>query len=170
MVLYNIIVTALAVLAFVGFSVIVWQVIRWVWMLVTKADVRNVTWDRIRSWPSNKWDLLPVVGVTYAIAIVLHWIAIALVLPKGQFMGVLSAEEVTSISFISYSPMLVIGMIYLVRSMHETYREIKMFWQSGTRNMKIGLAIGLTFILVGWIVFMIGDFIGWNDLLWFNRF
>ena len=166
--LYNIAATIFVVLFTAGLGVVVWQVFASTWRHLTNADLRRGVWDNVRKWPNNKWDLLPVIAVSYLIAVLAFMLGMILVLPKGRLAAAMSPGEFSAIFLFALAPMLIPFGIVVSRFLIETYTEIRLRWSIGTRRDRVKLAVGLSFLLVLWVVFYVGYLAGWDDSLWFN--
>ena len=167
-VLYSVFMTVFAILFLLGLVVTVWGSLAGGWKNLARKDLRYELREKIRSWPSSKWDLLPVIATTYLIATVVPLVTIMLMLPPARLAGAVSQEEFLAIFLVVVIPILLIFLAMLTRWAFEAYGEMKQRWTFGTRRERAKIAFGISFGLVAWVILVFGDLAGWNDVLWFN--
>ena len=168
-VIYSIFSTVFAILFLLGFLIAVGQLFKGSWQHLVRKDLRSELLRKVRKWPTSKWDLLPVIAITYFVATMLPMIAVIIVLPRGRLAGSISQEEFSSLFAIVFTPMMVIFLVMLGRWAVEAYRYMKQQWLSGTRRERITLATVTAFVLVAWVFMVVGELVGWDDLLWSNN-
>ena len=95
--LYNVLATALALLFLAGLVVGFWRLFTEGWKHIAKKDLRNDMREKIRRWPTSKWDLLPVIMGTYLLTVVLAMVALMLTVPRGYVAGIMSPEDVPNL-------------------------------------------------------------------------
>ena len=166
--LYSFFTTAFAVLFLLGFVFATWQLFANGWKLLTNEELQSDLRARIRSWPTSKWDLLPVIAATYVTATMLPLAAVRFVLPQGRLAGTISQEDFANIFLFVFTPMLLIFLVMLIRFAFDAYRDMKQRWVSGTPRERIALAALMAFGLVAWAFMVGGELAGWDDLLWMN--
>lgn len=165
-ILYSIFMTAFTALFMLGLVIAVWGSFAAGWKHLTRRELRDDLRENIRRWPSSKWDLLPVIGTTYVVAMMLPMVAALLVLPQERLVGVVAPDELASIFLVAFTPMIVIFAAMMLRLGFETYRDMKQRWTSGTRVERYTYAGTAVFVLVAWVFMMAGELAGWDDLLW----
>lgn len=167
-VIYNIFATVFAILFLLGLLIAFGQLLRGSWQYLVRKDLRSELFKKIRSWPTSKWDLLPVVATTYFVATMLPMVAAIILLPRGRLAGTISQEEVASLFAIAFTPMMVIFLVMLGRWAFEAYRGIRQQWLTGNQRERITIVAVMAFVLLGWSFLMVGELAGWNELTWAN--
>ena len=164
-ILYSIFATAFAVLFLVGLVASVVQLFAKGWKHLTIGELRRDLREKIRRWPTSKWDLLPVIATTYFVATMLPIVAMLLVLPQGRLGGIISQEEFANIFLVVFTPMMLIFFAILVQGAFEAYRDMKRQWVSGTRRERSTFVVVMACVLIAWAFMMVGELAGWDDLL-----
>ena len=167
-ILYSIFATAFAVLFLLGLVATAGQLLAKGWRHLTIKDLRNNLIEKVRTWPTSKWDLLPVIATTYFVATMLPLVAALLVLPEKQLVGVVTQKQFANMSLVVFTPMMVVFIVMMGRWAFEAYKEMTQRWASGTRSEKITFATSMASIMVAWVFMMAGDLAGWGDLLWMS--
>ena len=167
-ILYSIFMTAFAVLFLLGLVVAVWGLFAAGWKHLIRRELRDDLRENIRRWPSSKWDLLPVIGTTYVVATMLPMVAAQLVLPHGRLVGIFSPEELANIFLVVFTPMIVIFTVMMLRWGFEAYQDVKQRLVSGSRVERYAYIGTAAFVLVLWVFMVVGEFAGWDELLWMN--
>ena len=167
-ILYSIFMTAFTVLFMLGLVVAVWGLFAAGWKHLTRRELRADLRENIRRWPTSKWDLLPVIGTTYVVAMTLSIVTALLVLPQGRLVGVVSPEELATIFLVVFTPMVLIFAVMMLRWGFEAYQDMKQRWASGTRVERYPYVGATAFALVVWVFMVVGDLAGWDELLWMS--
>lgn len=76
MFLYQITLIIVGTLFFLGLVAAFFQVALGAWKHIAQKELRDELRQRIQSWPSSKWDLLPVIAFTYFTATTLSLIGL----------------------------------------------------------------------------------------------
>ena len=167
-ILYSIFMTAFTVLFMLGLLVAAWGLLAAGWKHLTRRELRADLRENIRRWPTSKWDLLPVIGTTYVVAMTLSMVAALLVLPQGRLVGVVSPEELATIFLVVFTPMILIFAVMMLRWGFEAYQDMKQRWASGTRVERYTYVGATAFALVVWAFMVVGELAGWDELLWMS--
>ena len=165
MLVYGVIVYAVAVLVLLGMILAAWLVCRQGWRVLTQEEVRRDSWEKVRQWPTSKWDLALPVTMAYSAGFMVPMITAMLVIPGGRLAGTVAPTEFLVIFWVAIAPLFVALMPFTGRSLLETYRDVKRRWVVGTRKQKTILAIVLIAAVLVLLMLMIGDLVGWDDML-----
>ena len=168
-ILYNIFMTAFTVLFLLGLVAAIWGLFATGWKHLMKRELRDDVREKIRKWPTSKWDLLPVIGTTYLVATMLPMVTAMLMLPRGRLIGVVSEEELANIFLVAFTPMMLIFAAMMLRWGFEAYPDMKQRWVTGTRRERYTYAGVAAFVLGVWVLMVAGELAGWDDMLWMNN-
>ena len=167
-ILYSIVVYAVSILLLLGLVLALWAVCRWGWSNLTEENMRRDTWARIRAWPASKWDLFLALAMAYVAGIMVLMIATMVVLPRGRIAGTMSPEEFLNIFWVSFAPFLIVTLIFVGRSIFDTYKDLKRRWAIGTSKQKAILAAGVIAFMAILVLLVSGDIAGWDEMLFAN--
>ena len=168
LVLYNMFMTAFLTLFLIGIILSVWESLSKGWKRLTRRELRNQLRESIAHWPSSKWDLVPVIVMTYFIATIVPLMGLTILLQRGQLSAAISPEDAQELALFIFMPFAFIFLVISVRLGLEAYRDFKIKWVSGTHQEKVIIVASVVLSILAWFAIMIGEITGWNDLLWFN--
>ena len=168
-ILYNIFMTAFTVLFLLGLVAAIWGLFATGWKHLTIRELRDDLREKVRKWPTSKWDLLPVIGTTYFVAAMLPMVTAMLMFPRGRLIGVVSGEELANIFLVAFTPMMLIFAAMMLRWGFEAYPDMKQRLVTGTRRERYTYAGLAAFVLGVWVLMVAGELAGWDDMLWMNN-
>ena len=166
--LYNFLATAITLLFLAGLVLGIWQLLKEGCKHIVVKELRAYSIEKIRSWPNSKWDIVWTLAIAYLLFIAVLTLTVTQVIPIGRVAGVISPEEAANIAVFMLMPLMLFIVPLLLRAMMEMFKDTKQRWRSGARRERITLAASMTFVLVGYGVVLLGDYAGWDHLLWFN--
>lgn len=167
-VIYNFLATAIVFLFLLAIVLAVWQSCRGGWHLVVKKERRQEIGEKIRQWPNSKWDVVWALAIAYSLLYMVLTVSVILVIPRERIAGVISPEEAARIMLFFLMPFLVLFLPLVARGVVQEFRATKKQWRSGTQRERIILVALATFVIVGYGAVLIGDYAGWDHLLWFS--
>ena len=164
-IIYNVIATAFTLLfglALVWFS---WKLIRGAWRLVSSHYERSNLWNRFQQWSPSKRDVLVVASFTWSTASVITSLAIQSQLPRGE----LTTDDLNDLLAISLLLFIIPLVIVLPLAIHDLFVNLKQEWRVATQGRKIMIASSILFVTVAYVLLIVGDYAGWDHLLWFSE-
>ena len=163
MFLYQIALIVVGTLFLLGLVVAFFQVALGGWKHIVHKELRDELWQRIQSWPSSKWDLLPVIAYAYLAATTLPLIVLIVSVPQGRFADVLTPDEARTLLLWVFAPLLLIFFVLFVRWAVEAFQEEKRRWIQGTRRERIIFVAAAVITLILGGILLVGDLAGWSD-------
>ena len=166
--LYNFLATAIVLIFLAGLALGFWLLLKEGWRHTTIKEVRDSTIEKICRWPTSKWDILWVLAIAYFLLLMALMLIITQVIPRERLVGVVSPEEAQNIAVYLIVPLLLIVLPLFLRGMVNMFRDTRRRLKSGTQREKVILSVSTAFALIAYGAVVIGDFAGWDHLLWFN--
>ena len=163
MVLYQIALIIVGTLFLLGLVVAFFQVALGGWKHIVQKELRDELRQRIQSWPSSKWDLLPVIALTYFAATTLPLIVLIASVPQDRFVGTFTPEEARTLVLWVFAPLLLIFFVLFLRWAVEAFQEEKQKWIQGTRRERIIFVAAAVITLILGGILLVGDLAGWSD-------
>ena len=167
--LYNFLATSLSLLFLVGLVLVASKGLAEGWIQLTKSELRAVLIKNILSWRASKWDVLWIIAISYLVTLMFFTITVMQVVPREKVVGVLSLQEAQTIALVVITPFLIIMSILALRYVVELCRDIRRWLKAENDKNKVKTALVMGFVLIAYGVVIIGDFAGWDHLLWFNE-
>ena len=162
--IYNVAATAIALLFAIGFVWMAWTVIRTLWSFLTKRQLWKTLRKEVQQWPKTKTDALLAVEMAWMIALLATTIVFFSSIPQDTSR--LVAREVgPKITLLMLPALIPLSIQFYVA----IYRETKQQWASGTRGTRIGLVTTGVFVVAAYVITLLGDFAGWEHMLWFHE-
>ena len=168
-VLYNVLVTALAVMLLLAIAVALWISAKASWDHLTKKDLRRTLWARFRQWPNSKWHLAIVFAAAWLLAVTTVLVSLSSAVPDGYLAGVVSPEQAQAIGITMTGPPLAIGFMLILRGNVMMYRDFRQRLACGTPKEKVVLCASMSFVLIAVLATAVGEVAGWSHMLWFNN-
>ena len=166
--LYNFLATAISLLFLAGILVAAWQILKESFRHIVFKELRSCVAERIRSWPNSKWDIVWSFLFAYFFLIATLTLVVTQLIPKERLVGVFSPEEAQSIAVFMLIPLMLLIIPLAAREMFGMYKDTKRQWKSGSQRERVALAASTMFVAVAYGVVLLGDYAGWDHLLWFN--
>ena len=161
--IYYLVVVIVSGMILVGLVLIGIGVGRGALKFYSNGEFRAELIEKVRAWPSSKWDALVMAGVAYFIGYITLLLSAAAVLPRGSLSGAVTPEQVSSIMVFALLPLVAVYLVLMCRWTVEGYRQVKMTWATGTRRNKTVMLSSLIFALFLLAVLAGGQFAGWNQ-------
>ena len=165
--LHNVLATAAALLVLMVLAVGLWLSLTELWNYISMKDLRRELRERIRKWPTTKWDAVNVFAFAGVLAVGTVIAVLSVTVPRGYLAGVVSYQQAQGIGLLMMSPLLAIGFMMIVRSTFSLYGDFRQRLEIGTRKEKVVLYTSMSFVLMAVHATTVGEIAGWSHLLWF---